>query len=198
MITMDMPATSRLMIDARLDSIERALMAQGMGRGDRHQILAAIEDQILEMLSRIEGQEPTREDVLSTLARLDPPEAYLELSTGELTSYQALHSSPRQADVHAQPGRRPAPRLNVLAVVAFVLTCLAMLGSVTWWFLSFYGLLPLAMLTIAAGICGTIALHQFSLDGQTWRGKWMAVTACACTPAVSFVSWIVLLVVEGF
>ena len=50
MISVDMPVALQQMIDARLDNVERALMTQFMGRGDRQQILAAIEDQILEML----------------------------------------------------------------------------------------------------------------------------------------------------
>ncbi len=197
MMTMDLPATSRLMIDARLDSIERALMAKGTGRGDRHQILAAIEDQILEMLSRVESDEPTRDDVLSTLAKLDPPEAYLELNDGELGSFPTMQPPRRRVENETQFSHDSSAKLNVLAVISFVLTCLALVGSVSWWLLAFFGLIPLAIVTIAAGICGTVALYQFTLNNQRSRGKWMAATACACAPAVPFLSWLTLIVVEG-
>lgn len=80
MISVNEPVALRQMIDARLDSVERALMTQSMGRGDRQQILSAIEDQILEMHGQSVGEEPTHDDVLSVLAKLDPPEAYLEMS----------------------------------------------------------------------------------------------------------------------
>ncbi len=174
MTTMDLPVTFRLMIDARLDSIERALMANGTGRADRQQILAAIEDQILEMLSQIDGDEPTREDMLRTLAQLDPPEAYLDASEGEVNGLQSRTSSPRRLESTLDQQPASANKLNILAVVAFALTCLALIGSVSWWLLSFAGLIPLAMVTMAAGVCGTIAMYQFTLNRSTsavcgWR-----------------------------
>ena len=196
MTTLEMPATLRQMIDARMDNIERALMTKGMSRGDRRQVLSAIEDQILEMLGQSTDEEPTREDLLSILARLDPPEAYLELSDVDVCGLHTSISSERRMD--ADVGRfTPLKKdLNVMAVIAFVLVCVACLGSFSWWVLSLYGLIPLAVTTIAAGICGTIALHQVSLRSQSQSGLWMAVTACACAPVIAFLSWLTFIVVE--
>ncbi len=55
MMTIELSTSLRHMIDARLDNIERALMTKGTPRGDRRQILSAIEDQILEMLGQTAG-----------------------------------------------------------------------------------------------------------------------------------------------
>jgi hypothetical protein len=197
MITIEMPATLRQMIDARMDNIERALMTKGMGRGDRRQVLSAIEDQILEMLGQSTDEEPTREDLLRVLAKLDPPEAYLELSEFEVPSFPSAKTGERQMDADVARIAPVKKELNVLAVVAFVLTCFACLGSFFWWILSFYGLIPLAGITIAAGICGTIALHQVSGKSQSQGGLWMAVTACTCAPPIAFFSWVTLFYVEG-
>ncbi len=78
MFAVDLPVVLQRIIDARLDNIERALMTRNISRSDRHQILSAIEDQIMEMLQHSSGEAPSRDEVLSILAKLDPPEAYLE------------------------------------------------------------------------------------------------------------------------
>lgn len=202
MIAVDIPVALRQMIDARLDTIERAIMAQGMGRGDRQQILSAIEDQILEMLGRSAGEEPTRDDVLSVLAKLDPPEAYLEVSDTRITELAMLNTRDRRdrrtdADIVRLSGTKQD--VNAVAVVGFILTCIACVGAFSWWIIGFFGLFFVAILTIAAGICGSIALCQFIQHRHSQRGLWMAITASSSAPIVtllSYATYVVLLMLK--
>jgi hypothetical protein len=64
------------LVDARLDTIERMLMGR-IPRQDRLAIVREVESQIQEQLGIHHHGEPSREDVLTILATLDPPEAYL-------------------------------------------------------------------------------------------------------------------------
>lgn len=64
------------MIDERLDTIDRVLLMAGVARDERRTTVAEVESQIHEMLSQ-RSADPQRADVLSVLARLDPPEAYV-------------------------------------------------------------------------------------------------------------------------
>ncbi len=196
MTTIEIPSAMRQMIDARLDSVERALMAKGMGRSDRQQILGAIEDQILEMLSQSSDEEPTRDDVLLILAKLDPPEAYMDFSEGDGVVFPVSKTGERPRATEGASMPTTKKDFNVLAIISFVLTCFAFLGSFTWWMLAYVGLIPLSMVTIAAGICGTIALYQFILDRHRYRGLWMALTACTSAPVLGFLAWASLIIME--
>src|SRR4051794_35536302 len=64
------------LIDSRLDTIDRMLLGR-LPRGERLEVVREVESQIFELLQERGDDEPTREDVLAVLARLDPPEAYL-------------------------------------------------------------------------------------------------------------------------
>ncbi len=76
--------TARALIDARLETVERALFGR-ISRAERLDIVGEVESRIDELLRERCGpaNEPTREDVLAVLAKLDPPEAYLEFESGE-------------------------------------------------------------------------------------------------------------------
>jgi hypothetical protein len=78
--------TARALIDARLEAVERALIGR-LSRSERLDIVGEVESRIDELLRERcgSGIEPTREDVLAVLARLDPPEAYLDFESGEET-----------------------------------------------------------------------------------------------------------------
>ncbi|MCE9529432.1 MAG: hypothetical protein K8R36_25565 [Planctomycetales bacterium] len=69
--------TLQAIIDNRLDAIDQNLLRAGLPRHQRRSIVEEVENQILEMLSRLEVTEYTRADVLAVLAKLDPPEAYV-------------------------------------------------------------------------------------------------------------------------
>jgi hypothetical protein len=81
MSTAEMIATmnaARILIDARLDAIDRALLGR-VSRAERLDVVGEVESRIDELLRERcgPGADPSREDVLAVLARLDPPEAYL-------------------------------------------------------------------------------------------------------------------------
>ena len=61
-------------VDNRLDAIDQNLLRAGLPRHQRRAVVEEVENQILEMLSRLEVTEYTRADVLAVLAKLDPPE----------------------------------------------------------------------------------------------------------------------------
>src|SRR5215217_7291486 len=68
--------TLQALIDLRLDTIDRLLLNH-LPRQDRVNIVSEVEAQIFELLGEQGDDEPTRDDVLAVLARLDPPEAYV-------------------------------------------------------------------------------------------------------------------------
>lgn len=184
MIAVELTIPLRQLIDARLDNIERALMTQSMSRVDRQQVLAAIEEQIFEMLERTSEEEPTRDDVLSVLARLDPPEAYLEPSDCSSTErLQRRQVEPKLASP-SPASTGVSGEWNKLAIVSLVATGIACLGAMTWWMLGFLGLVPLTVVTGVAQTCGVISVCQIMQKRSIERGFWMAVIGCCALPMV--------------
>ncbi len=81
MSTVDMLQVSsslQTLVNARLDAIDRMLLGR-VSRQERLDVVGEVEGRIHELLHERcgAGVEPSREDVLAVLARLDPPEAYL-------------------------------------------------------------------------------------------------------------------------
>lgn len=106
---MEMSATmnaNRALIDARLDAIDRALLGR-VSRAERLDVVGEVESRIDELLRerRGPGGEPTREDVLAVLARLDPPEAYLG---DDETSHRTAEDRPAPR-ARVSPPRVPNP-----------------------------------------------------------------------------------------
>jgi hypothetical protein len=66
----------RILIDERLDAIDRILLRVQVSYSERRSIVAEVETQIFELLSR-KTENPSREDVLAVLDSLDPPESYI-------------------------------------------------------------------------------------------------------------------------
>ena len=108
MTTATMPAAvgtleenAQALIDARLDTIERMLLGQ-VSRGDRLAIVREVESQIHDLLAERNPNDTDRDAVIATLARLDPPEAYLPDESGAVRAVQQpravyFGSSSRQA-----------------------------------------------------------------------------------------------------
>jgi hypothetical protein len=90
----------RSLIDARLDAIDRVLVQARIGWTERRNIVEEVETQIFELLTR-RGPSPTEEDVLSVLAAIDPPEAYLPEEARE-----------RPVVVTATPASAAGPRIE--------------------------------------------------------------------------------------
>jgi hypothetical protein len=68
--------TLQALVDARLDTIDRMLLGR-VNRHDRLAIVREVESQIFDLLRGRDADSLGRDDVLSVLAGLDPPEAYL-------------------------------------------------------------------------------------------------------------------------
>lgn len=121
MSTAEMSATmnaARMLIDARLDAIDRALLGR-VSRAERLDVVGEVESRIDELLRERcgPGAEPTREDVLAVLARLDPPEAYLgdedEGSTPGRSAPSATPARPTSQPIAA----RSAKGMNLPAIL---------------------------------------------------------------------------------
>lgn len=107
MVATEISCEVQALIDARLDTIDRMLVGR-VPRAERLGIVREVEAQIHDVLDEHGLDEPTREDVLAVLARLDPPEAYLpEASEVPRPSVGARAAAPR-----SRPGlvARPRPR----------------------------------------------------------------------------------------
>ena len=96
-------------VDNRLDAIDQNLLRAGLPRHQRRSIVEEVENQILEMLMRLEVDPWTRQDVLAVLAKLDPPEAYVP---------EDAPVRPAREGVSATEGVSAAARAGVRASVA--------------------------------------------------------------------------------
>lgn len=116
------PAVQEL-IDVRLDALDRVLLVR-TPRADRLAIVQEVEAQIHQMLQEVGMDEPTPEQVLAVLARLDPPEAYLapREAGGGHPPAPAPRRLPAAATAPDQPAHRRMARVSaVLGIVALVL-----------------------------------------------------------------------------
>lgn len=181
------PALQAL-IDARLDTIDRLLLGH-LPRQDRVNIVSEVEAQIFELLEASAGEEPTRDDVLAVLARLDPPEAYLpedavslERSTAqrEPTRSSRNQQSPRSEGRAGRVGGiLGLVSLSFVLIVPAAYTVGAMLES---WELALLGILLGGSTMFVTGVLGII----FSLYAGL-RGAW-SVTGIV-TSGVALMSW---------
>jgi hypothetical protein len=95
-VTAQLSESLQTLVDARLDTLDRMLLGR-VSRGDRVAIVSEVESQIYELLQGRNAEELTRDDVLTVLSKLDPPEAYLpDDLDNEFVAPRAL-SSPRTA-----------------------------------------------------------------------------------------------------
>jgi hypothetical protein len=156
-----LPEALRALVDCRLDTIDRILVGR-VPRQERLAIVREVESQIHEVLQERGGDEPTREDVLGILARLDPPEAYL----GDDLGVAPASVSARPAAPLTPVARRPSDQsklagasgiLGILAMVAIVLFPLGYGGGFAlkneFVILFIWGLASLLMF-----VCGLLAL----------------------------------------
>jgi hypothetical protein len=114
------------LIDSRLDTIERMLLGR-VARAERMAIVRDVESQIHELLSERETDEPSREDVLSVLARLDPPEAYLPERDDVTQSETATRSSIEPTARAALDGNRQVARTSAILGLAALASVLVLL-----------------------------------------------------------------------
>ena len=123
------PELLQTLIDSRLDTIDRMLLGR-LPRSERLEIVREVESQIFELLQERGSDEPTREDVLAVLARLDPPEAYLpeELGSEPATRPRPMVGHVRPAQPQVQPAgrarRQTALASGILGIATIVLLIL--------------------------------------------------------------------------
>jgi hypothetical protein len=178
---MDLDAPLRVLVERRLDGIDRVLLAAGVSRGERCGIVEEVEAQIYEMLARRTEESPTRQDMLAVLAALDPPEAYAP------EGYRAAAAAALAAD-------RPAgPQPSLLALGS------AAVGAINLMLLALCGLLAvgeelegeLLMLglgvlgfcvPLAVTVCGAVSLLQIRASAGRLFGLPAAVFAAILFP----------------
>jgi len=184
----ELPPTLQRLVDARLDSIERALLSTDSSRAERRQILAAVEDQIQEQLSRL-GHEPSRDEVLQLLASLDPPEAYgwrtIE-SSGDETTILPLE---RQQPFQQNSGIR---KTNVLAIISGCMAVMSLSALTTVNLLDLISFIASLALSLPAFILGIVALRQIAFDG-TQTGKPLATLGIISLPVSFFLMCMIYL-----
>lgn len=181
--------TQQVLIDARLDSIDRVLLGR-VPREDRLAIVREVESQIQELLGQYHSEEITRETVINILRRLDPPEAYLaeegddadfmsRIETGHRNGSAKL---PRQISV-SNEGRLG----GVLGLISFVWIPLAF-----WFMFLLDGQAATAPLVITLSLipkigfaCSVLAV-VFSIRGRD-QGIWPIVGLIL--GAMSFLFW---------
>ena len=119
------PGTVQALIDCRLDTIDRMLLGR-LPDSDRMEVVQEVESQIFELLAQRGNDELTREDVLSVLGQLDPPEAYLpdEDRSEPLPRQRLRPSSSQPREFMAQRQSRAGMASGILGITAFVLLLL--------------------------------------------------------------------------
>jgi hypothetical protein len=125
--TTELSRSTQHLIDSRLDTIDRMLLGR-VSRQERLEIVREVEAQIFEQLHERGAEEPSREDVLAVLGRLDPPEAYLPEEAGEAGPVPSRPSSrPRLGQI--QPVRPVDQRVAKLSgILGLVVLTLLLLG----------------------------------------------------------------------
>jgi hypothetical protein len=126
--TTELSRSTQHLIDSRLDTIDRMLLGR-VSRQERLEIVREVEAQIFEQLHERGADEPSREDVLAVLGRLDPPEAYLPEEAGDAGPAPARTSSRPRAS-QSQRERRGDPRAaKVSGILSMVGMALILLGA---------------------------------------------------------------------
>ncbi len=167
--TTELSRSTQHLIDSRLDTIDRMLLGR-VSRQERLEIVREVEAQIFEQLHERGADEPSREDVLAVLGRLDPPEAYLPEEAGEAGPVPARTSS-RPRVSQSQPVRRGDSRAaKVSGILSLVGMALIMLGG------------PLAFVLVVA----TNSMTVFYLFG----GGIIALTFIVSTLAITLASYV--------
>jgi len=129
--------TARALIDARLETVERALFGR-ISRAERMDIVGEIESRIDELLRERcgPGNEPVREDVLAVLARLDPPEAYLDFESGEEVRQPGFERSVRHAGSESVPEDKRLRKHAFVSGICGIVGLLAALAAPMAFFLA--------------------------------------------------------------
>ncbi len=166
------PAAGADQIDAYIDSVERVLLAVGVAKIERLQILEDLELQITEMLN----QQPlpiTAEIVESVIAKLAPASQFA-------ANYDLPADEPR-SPVSGQPTTIPYHRAASIAAISFALiplSCILLLFLASMHAVG--GAVACCLLLLVAGLVATPinlrkAFHQFRAEPAQQRGRDLAI-----------------------
>ena len=188
------PSLQKL-VDARLDNIDRALLSTDVSRYERRQIASAVEDQIQELVARINREEPSREDILRILASLDPPEAY---GTGSMQ----LGVQPEERLEPNRLARLPSSiasgkKANTLSIISVSLAGVSLLALLSCVVLGFLAFVLSPIFSLAALICGIVSLCQLLMTKSDTYGKGMSIVGIASFPVGLVLMLLVYVVIES-
>lgn len=190
MSDLELNAELRILVDSRLEEIERVLLRVPMTFSERRHILAEVEAQVFELLSR-RGEPIDRELVQAVLASLDPAEAYIP---------EELRGKLDEPAAKLPPSLPAGPRFSRLAMACGVLTTSSF---VIWAILTFHAMdshsqrtmldhqrthnlqFALIITMIDTTVLGLIAIVRILLSSTKLRGLILAVLAAMIFP-ISF------------
>jgi hypothetical protein len=170
-----LPRNLQKLVDARLDTIDRMLLGR-LPRADRLSVTRDVEAQIFDLLGERPGNELDREDVLTVLARLDPPEAYIPEEGGYEAAAVLLPAAAAgmaRRPVSVDEGdRKRATVMGIIGLLVFglvvlwpliyLLAVISELGE-----LALIGLLGISGLTLLASV-PTLVLSILWRKGGNW------------------------------
>jgi hypothetical protein len=199
--TMRLPRSLQKLVDARLDTIDRMLLGR-LPRADRLSVARDVEGQIFDLLANRPGHELDREDVLTVLTQLDPPEAYIPEEGGYEAAAVLLPAAstslarrPQTSDVTSGEKKR-ATIIGILGLVllgvvvlwpaVYILAALGSFGEG-----AIIGLLALSLIMFVAAI-PTLVLSILWRRGGAWAT--VGIIAGALGLVVGALSAVIVLV----
>jgi hypothetical protein len=190
------PSLQRL-VDARLDNIDRALLSTDTSRYERRQIVSAVEDQIQELVARIDKAEPSREDILRILASLDPPEAYGSGSMQATAEQPRLREPSPFSAIRMSTSTSFEPKANTLSIVSVVLAAASLMAIPGVFIIDIVALLLSAIVSMSALICGIVSLCQlWNAKGKEY-GHWMSILGIVSFPVGLMTMLLFYIALEG-
>ncbi len=171
-VSIQLSESLQALIDSRLDTIDRILLGR-LPRQDRLTIVKEVESQIYEQLHERDAEDLSRHDVLSVLATLDPPEAYLP-EGAETNADSVPHARPASG---TRPLRKSDPqrgRTSGIVGICSLALPLPLLLPLTYAIavlfgseiLLFAGIVALLALMFTGGLLSSILGYQSKGSGS--------------------------------
>ncbi len=172
---------AQILIDTRLDTIERMLLGQ-VSRTDRLAIVRDVEAQIYDHLAERNPHDNDRDAVIAALGRLDPPEAYLPDEAGLVprvalsTPGTRVRTAPRlvEAQSPVPVGAGVGKVSGILGIIAMILLVGAGITlSIALNIQNTLIIYPLVGLTLATITAATVAVNLAAY--ARFQGPWAIV-----------------------
>jgi hypothetical protein len=158
-----------VLIDSRLDTIDRILMGR-LPRAERVDIVREVESQIFELLGQRHNDELDREDVLTVLRRLDPPEAYLPDESGSEPSPRRGVTSTRAGELRRGSNAWIGMASGIIGIIMCIILVmlfpaielLSALGLSSGFFVIWFGF---TLVSFVGGIIGVVFAGKAGVKG---------------------------------